>query len=134
VLDSAKVRRIVSRVSRIEGAPTTDEWDTLGLPVGLAAIMLDSRRSDLITVLYPGAAGVVQGSVAKSAWQSLVGAHPTLAALEPDVEAILAHTLEGQLTLYRVGVDTCFRLAAILRSGSLGSADARVRTFFTELA
>ena len=47
-------------------------------------------------------------NIAVSAWERLVADNPVLAALQPDVEALLVNRMEGAREHYRVPIDPAF--------------------------
>lgn len=131
----ALVRR---RVERLADFRLSDEaWSSLGVPVGLAFLVhrsLDGR----VVALYPSPGGPVEAAVAPAAWDEVVAANPALAGLSPDVEALLVHRVGGRRDHYRVSIDACYRLVAILRRhwrGFTGGDEVprRIAEFFAEL-
>jgi hypothetical protein len=96
--------------------PLADEdrlWAALGIPVDLAFI---TSGADRLVARYPSPLGLTTAAPAVDAWEQVVAANPTLAELEPDVEALLVHRARGRRERWIVPVDDCFRLVATLRA------------------
>ncbi len=116
------------------------QWDQLEIPVGLAFFFYNSTQERSVA-FYPGPAGATESELPLEAWQSVTGAHPELATLTPDVEALLVRTPErgsGQVSCYLVPIDACYELVGQLRSvwrGFDGGGEARalLNAFFARL-
>lgn len=90
-------------------------WVDLGIPIDLAFLVRSTPAAGVVAV-YPGPAGPIESAVAPSAWEALVGENPTIADLEPDVEALLVNRVGGSREVYRVGIDQCYRLVGLIRT------------------
>lgn len=72
------------------------------------------------------------------AWRRLAAKVPQVAAMTPDVEALLVNTVRGLTEHWIVPVDDCFRMTALVRrewqglSGG-GQVWAAVEQFFRDL-
>jgi hypothetical protein len=112
-------------------------WAELAIPVRLAYLVRASP-SGHASAFYPGAMGAAEAPLHATAWNALVADNPVLGALEPDVEALLVHRVGAACEHWRVPIDACYRLVAILRSrwkGLSGGVDAweAVRAYFEDL-
>ncbi|MFA6206644.1 MAG: DUF5947 family protein, partial [Methylocystis sp.] len=72
------------------------------------------------------------------AWSRLIAANPTLANLDPDVEALLVNRMNGAREYYLVSIDRCYALVGLIRRhwrGLSGGAEVweTVRNYFTNL-
>jgi hypothetical protein len=143
-----RYRTVPDRVCHDPGAPLTSaEWAQLQIPVSIAFFFDNSALGQMIAS-YPSPAGVTECELDLAAWDSLAAAHPLLAALEPDVEAILivgGSPLPGGSRLpapqpgdavetFLVPVDVCYSLAGALRREWHGfDGGAEVRRILAEL-
>jgi hypothetical protein len=105
------------------------QWDSLQIPVGVAFFFLNSSLSRL-AAFYPGPAGATESELPLDAWDDVVAGNPSLATLEPDVEAILmrARAGRGGVDCYLVPIDACYELVGHLRRlwrGFDGGSEAR---------
>ncbi len=114
-----RYRTVPDRVRHDLVNPLTEaEWAELAVPVGIAFFFINSAL-DRVVAGYPSPAGVTECELDLAAWDRLAAAHPLLAALEPDVEAILV--VRGQpyapesAQVYLIPIDTCYSLAGALR-------------------
>jgi hypothetical protein len=125
----ARQRRTVPDRVVAVGSPVDGSWwRRLAVPVGLAFFVVSDDGTP--TAWYPGPAGATQAELEVADWDALVGAHPEVAAMAPEVEALLirsrplaSHHLEALV----VPVDACYQLVGILRQcwrGFDGGADA----------
>jgi len=116
--------------------PVVDEraWDELQIPVGLAFLFHNSLQERMVA-FYPGPAGATESELDLPAWERIVAAHPVLATLQPDVEALLVRRGAAG---YLVPIDACYELVGRLRSvwrGFDGGREAHdaVDAFFDRL-
>lgn len=111
----ARWRRVRPRATRLVDFVMSDErWDALALPIGLA-FFVHSTAAGRVVAFYPGPAGVTESQLPLDAWPAVVADNPSLADLEPDVEALLVNRARGACDHYRVSVDECYRLAGLVR-------------------
>ncbi|HEV2886512.1 MAG TPA: DUF5947 family protein [Jatrophihabitans sp.] len=102
-------------------------WDELQIPVGLAFLFRNSVQ-DRTIAFYPSPAGATESELSLEAWQRIVEAHPDLAVLRPDVEALLVRrtgstgstdatdgTGSTAGSCYLVPIDACYELVGRLR-------------------
>ncbi|MEV6056107.1 DUF5947 family protein [Streptomyces sp. NPDC052107] len=108
----------------------------LGVPVGL--VFFVPRSDGTVTAQGPSPAGAMRWEVDAAAWQRLATTVPRLAAMAPDVEALLVNTVRGLDEHWIVPVDDCYRMIALVRrewrglSGG-GRVWPAVEQFFREL-
>ena len=125
--------RLVPR-RRLRLAPV--DTALLGVPVGL--VFFVPRPDGTVTAQGPSPAGAMRWEVDAAAWQQLAGMNAQVAAMTPDVEALLVNTMRGSDEYWIVPVDDCFRMVALVRrewrglSGG-GRVWPAVERFFAEL-
>jgi hypothetical protein len=103
------------------------EWDSLEIPVGLA-FFLRAALGDEITGFYPSPAGATECRLDLQAWDRIATSHPMLAAVEPDVEAVLISRGQEGVEYFLVPIDACYELAGRMRMlwrGFDGGSEAR---------
>jgi hypothetical protein len=106
-----RYQTVPDRVRHDPEAPLTDaEWARLSIPVTIAFFFFNSALGRVVAS-YPSPAGVTECELDLAAWDELADTHPLLAALEPDVEAILVVRPDTFL----IPIDTCYSLAGALR-------------------
>lgn len=66
-------------------------WDALQIPIGLAFFFYNSVEKRVIA-LYPGPAGATESQLSLEAWSTLA-AHPVVADMQADVEALVLRRL-----------------------------------------
>jgi hypothetical protein len=126
-------RLMPERRVRLDPVPTR----ALGVPVGLAFFV--PRSDGGVAAHYPSPAGPTRWEVDAADWRSVTEGRPELAALEPDVEALLVNTAMGRQEHWIVPLDECYRMVAVVRREWRGlSGGSRVwpeiDRFFGELA
>lgn len=131
---------------------TPARWDALQIPVGVAFFFKNSEL-ERVAAFYPGPAGATESLLSLETWNEIVAAQPTLATLEPDVEAFLVRVGSGPGNVtssgdtdapggpecYLVPIDACYDLVGRLRRlwrGFDGGSEARAALddFFKEVA
>ena len=90
------------------------QWDALQIPVSVAFFFVNSAL-DRVAAFYPSPAGATESLLPLETWDELVAAHPALAALEPDVEALLVRTEGDVSACFLVPIDACYELVGHLR-------------------
>ncbi|MEW2630866.1 DUF5947 family protein [Streptomyces sp. NPDC048389] len=137
-----RYRLLPGRRSRLEGCVIDDlAWAGLGVPVDLA-FFSRSRDAGEIRAAYPSPLGLMRSSVSPRDWARIEAAHPAVAAMDDDVEALLAHRsrADGREPGYWiVPLDDCYRLSALVRAhwkGLGGGPEVwqRIDGFFDTLA
>jgi hypothetical protein len=111
-------------------------WDGLRIPINLV-FFFNHSGSGKVVALYPSPAGATEALLPLEAWPALVERNPVLAALRPDVEALLVNRLAEQ-ECYVAPIDRCFHLVGLIRShwrGLSGGVEVwrEVREFFARL-
>ncbi len=116
-----RYQTIPDRVCHDPERPLTEAgWAELCVPVGIAFFFINSDLGRVVAG-YPSPAGVTECELDLAAWDRLAAAHPLLAELAPDVEAILVvrdqpGASAGHGTqVYLIPIDTCYALAGALR-------------------
>jgi hypothetical protein len=134
----ARYRAVPERVLRLGRAVVSDaQWDGVQVPVGLAFFFRNSRLGRAVA-LYPSPAGATECALDPATWSELIDGTPELAALEPDVEALLVDRRAGGDAAFVVPIDTCYALVGLVRrhwKGFDGGEEARraIDGFFDEL-
>lgn len=116
---------------------TDDQWDALGIPIGLAFFFRSTLAGEIVTI-YPSPAGGTESLLQGESWEMLCTQNPALRELKPDVEALLVNRIRGAREYYRAPIDECYKLIGLIRThwrGLSGGKDAweRIAQFFTEL-
>jgi hypothetical protein len=95
------------RAERLPESPIgAAEWESLGVPIGLAFFVRSSTEG-AVTAWYPGPAGAVRCRLTFE---------PPRLDLAEDVEALLVTRLYGASAAYRLSIDECFALVGLIRS------------------
>jgi hypothetical protein len=116
---------------------STPVWDELELPVGTAFLFVNSALGRVVA-FYPGPAGATESELSLEAWGRVVAAAPGLGTLQPDVEALLVHSVDQTVDAFLVPIDVCYALVGHLRQlwhGFDGGQDVRRRLeeFFSQV-
>ena len=136
-----KYKRVPRRVQLFGNFQMTDsQWDTLLIPIGMAYFVTSTIEGRVFS-FYPSPAGATQSMLELDSWNDIVEQNPALAAMEPDVEALLVNRLDhvrGGSEYYLVPVDRCYELVGLIRSqwrGLSGGTEMweEIRRFFNEL-
>lgn len=113
------LRLIPERRLRLSDFQVTDEdWQRLGVPVGLAYLTVPASGGPA-SAWYPGPAGAIDAQVEWAAWDPLCRQNPVLETLEPEVEALLVNRIRPETAparYYLAPIDECFRLVGIVRT------------------
>lgn len=113
-------RLVPERCMRLDGFRLDDvQWAALELPVAMA-FFVRAGEDGRVTALYPSPAGVTESQLALERWDELEAAHPALAQMRPDVEALLVDGVGEAREAWLVGVDACYRLVALVRANWRG--------------
>jgi hypothetical protein len=89
------------------------------------AFFFHSTPAERVVAFYPSPAGATESLLDLAAWDELVGENPVLAALEPDVEALLVNRARGARQHFLVPIDECYRLVAVIRTRWRGFTGGR---------
>ena len=112
----ARYRLVPARVLfdptfRLDGA----QWEALRIPVRLAFIFFNSR-DDRWVAFYPSPAGAAESALSLDGFRALAARAPLVAAIEPDVEALLVRGhADGRFEAFVVSIETCYRLVGQVR-------------------
>lgn len=114
---------------------TDDQWDALQIPVGIAFFFVNSMLGRFVA-FYPSPAGATESLLPLDTWDEVLAANPSVACLEPDVEALLLNRLAqsgssnwkpfadssrsadaraGGTECFLVPIDACYELAGRVR-------------------
>jgi hypothetical protein len=113
---SARYRLVPTRVLVdpgfvLDGA----EWDALRIPVRLAFIFFNTRDNRWVA-FYPSPAGAAESALSLDGFRALAARAPLIAAIEPDVEALLVRgRAAGVFEAFVVSIETCYRLVGQVR-------------------
>lgn len=113
------------------------QWEDMALPINLVFIFARSESEKMVAA-YPSPAGVTESLLAVANWQSLIAQNPQLAALMPDVEALLINRVGKAREYFIAPIDLCFELAGLIRKywRGLSGGDrvwAEIEQFFAKL-
>lgn len=131
-------RLIPDRVRPLGDTGLSDAaWAELAIPVAMAFFFFDTAVGRIVA-LYPSALGVTESRLSLSAWATIAQQTPSIASLEPDVEALLVNRTRGAREEWVVPIDRCYRLAGLIRQhwkGLAGGDDVwqQVDAFFDTL-
>jgi hypothetical protein len=117
------------------GRPLTEaDWNELQIPVAMAFFFHNSAL-DRVVAGYPSPGGATECELDLAAWDRLAAAHPLLATLAPDVEAIFVNRIDpgapsaaSTYEVFLIPIDECYSLVGELRmkwQGFDGGAEAR---------
>ena len=114
-----------------------DDWDAMGIPIGLAFIYRRSQPEQL-AVVYPSPGGAMPSLIPTKSWEGLpIGI--AAGGLRSDVEGLLVNRIGKSREIFQVPIDVCYRLIGLIRVHWRGLAGGpnvwtRVNEFFEELA
>lgn len=95
------------------------QWERLQIPVAVAFFFRNSATG-AVSAFFPGPAGATECLLPLDTWSEVEAANPVIAAVEPDVEAVLVRTHPGgsgeRAECYLVPIDACYQLVGVLRS------------------
>jgi len=111
----AEFRPVGNRTVWLEDFALTDEqWAALGLPIGLAFLMI-STVSGGVVALYPSPAGATESELDLEAWAEVCAANPRL-ELEPDGEALIVNRLSDPPQHLIAPIDKAYGLVGVVKS------------------
>ena len=110
------------------------DWDELAVPVRMAFFFRHSGMGRTVA-FYPSPGGATESELPLDAWVRVLAANPSVADVEPDVEAILVDRGSGA---YLVPITTCYELVGLVRlhwKGFDGGTEAwdQINGFFADL-
>jgi hypothetical protein len=136
--EDGRYMRIPRHTRFLNGFAFTDlEWEELTLPINLAFFFRDSEEH--LKASYPSPAGAIESELPLSSLSERFASVPELAAMKPEVEALLVNRVPGRSTPCMIApIDLCFRLVGIIRTrwrGLSGGKDVwnAVDEFFEQL-
>ena len=113
--DAGRFKLIPRDVRSLPDFQMTDaEWEDLALPIEMAFFFIGTPEKK-IAALYPSPAGATESRLPLTAWETLVAVNPPLAALAPDVEALLVNRTRGARDTFIAPMDVCYELVGTLR-------------------
>jgi hypothetical protein len=92
-----------------------EAWEGLRIPVEMA-FFFHSSAAERVVAFYPSPMGATESRLELSTWREIAQANPSLAQMEPDVEALLVNRARGARRHWLVPVDDCYRLVAVIRT------------------
>jgi hypothetical protein len=90
------------------------DWEDLQIPVATAFFFTNTALGRVVAC-YPSPTGATECLLDLAAWQRLTTAHPLLAAVEPDVEALFVTRAGNSLEAYLIPIDACYALVGTIR-------------------
>lgn len=136
--EDGKYMRIPRRARLLKQFKITDlEWEEMTVPINLAFFFRDSEGH--VKAAYPSPAGAIESQLPLSSLAERFASVPELAAMKPEVEALLVNRVSGRATPCMIApIDECFRLVGIIRMRWRGLSGGRnvwnaVDEFFEEL-
>jgi Family of unknown function (DUF5947) len=102
------------------------DWNELQIPVAMAFFFVNSVLGQVVGG-YPSPGGVTECELDLAAWDRLAATYPLLAAMTPDVEAILVNRTDQGNETFLIPIDECYALVGELRlrwQGFDGGAEA----------
>jgi hypothetical protein len=135
---SARYRRVPRDVRLLSRFQMTDEqWENLHLPINLA-FFYHSSPAQRVVAMFPSPAGATESLLTLESWGDLAAANPTLAELQPDVEALLVDRVGDIREYWQVPIDECFKLVGLIRAHWRGLSGGtkvwgEITSFFNEL-
>jgi hypothetical protein len=135
---AARYRLIPREVRLLNNFQLSDlQWEALMLPINLAFFYRDSP-SERVIALYPSPAGATESLLNLESWNEIADRNPTVATMEPDVEALLVNRMGTAHDYYQVPIDECYRLVGLIRANWKGLSGGpqvwrEIRGFFEQL-
>lgn len=112
-------------------------WAGFALPINLVFFFY-STTAQRVVALYPSPAGATESLLSLEMWEQLVERNPVLAAMEPDVEALLVNRAGDPPQYFLAPMDRCYALVGLLRVHWRGLSGGevvwgKIAGFFEEL-
>jgi hypothetical protein len=115
-----KYRAIPDRFREIVAFSIEDmQWDALQVPIGLAFFFYNSLEKRMVA-FYPSPAGATESLLPLDTWSEITAAHPDLASIKPDVEAILIQRNKDVSRSFIVPIDSAYELVGLIRTSWKG--------------
>jgi Family of unknown function (DUF5947) len=100
-------------------ALSPSQWSSLQIPVSVA-FFFDNSSMEATAAFFPSPAGATECLLPLHPWEEVVVANPVLETLQPDVEAALIRTDDGEagtgVECFLVPIDSCYELVGHLRT------------------
>jgi hypothetical protein len=114
-----KYKRVPRRIRFLSEFQMSEaQWEGLMIPIELA-FFFRNGSSGRISAFYPGPAGATESLLSLETWDEIERQNPTLAAMEPEVEALIANRVgatRGIAAQYYVApIDECYKLVGLIR-------------------
>lgn len=90
------------------------QWEGLAVPINLVFLFRNTEAGKVVCY-YPSPAGAVESLLPEENWIALVNQNPTLALMEPDVEALLINRVGEARDYFIAPVDVCYQLTGLMR-------------------
>jgi len=108
-------RIVPERRLRLHGFDLADPlWEELRIPVDMA-FFFHSSAAERVVAFYPGPMGATESLLELTAWRQIECAHPVLAGMEADTEALLVNRARGAREAWLVPIDDCYALVGLIR-------------------
>lgn len=115
-----RYRLVPDRVQVLDDFVMSDfDWEGLSIPVNIA-FFFHSAAAGQVVSFYPSPAGATESLLPLESWRDLETANPALAAMQPDVEALLVNRMGARRHYLIVPIDECYKLVGIVRAGWTG--------------
>ncbi len=129
--------RVPRRILELNDFAFSDlEWERMMLPINLA-FFLRTQDSRMVA-MYPSPAGAVESQIELNPLADNLAGSRTVAAMQPEVEALIANRV-GTVNMYFIApIDECYRLTGVIRTkwrGLSGGPDVwkAITEFFHDL-
>jgi hypothetical protein len=116
----AKFKRVPHTLQFLQNFQLTDsQWDSLHIPIEMA-FFFNSSTQQRVVAFYPSPAGAIESLLSLDTWEDLVAANTALAAMQPDVVALLANRANAARhssspEYFLVPIDECYKLVGLIR-------------------
>ena len=133
-----KYRTVPTRYQRIESFDIDErQWDALQVPIGLAFFFYNSLERKMVA-FYPSPAGATESLLPLEEWDEISRAHPELAAIVPDVEAVLIRRSREGSSAFIIPIDSAYELVGLIRTSWKGfdggaGVHAKIAAYFEKL-
>lgn len=119
--------RLQTHVAPLPDAALSEaDLEALGVPVRLV-VLCPSALHDALFMLYPSAAGVVEGHAPFAAWCALITRHIALEPVQVDRDAVVVDLRAGKRIVLHVSLDVAYELLGSLQSPErIHAFDARL--------
>lgn len=136
--ENSTYKPLPQRYLELKGFNISDSlWSDFLIPVNMAFFVISTNRGGTVAY-YPAPTGATESKLKMEAWNQLLQLNPILNHLAPDLEALLVNRLDEQGQYYIVPIDSCYKLAGMIRvgwKGIFGGSEVNeiIRKFFSEL-